>query len=353
MKKITSSKIVAAITVVIFFWTSTIGSAQSTSSSLPTIQSIVSKYDEIHLPLIADDLSIPEGVGSIRERYAPDKAAKSDNASSLAFVAHIQDAHANYEAQVNMKKVLQYALEKYGIDSIFLEGAAGDINPDLLKFFKSTRQNQEFADRLMEDGLAGGGEVFILEDSLGKNSSVHGYGVEDIELYRKNLEAYQSVYEKKVLAEKFIKILKSKILSEKSRVFNKKLSDFFKEWLFYEDSRTNLFTHLKTLEKYAKRELELNFSDARLQIEWPNLVRVAKLEELEGEIKGLDLESEKARFIEWTKTEKIDQEVLQPIYQILESKKELAGKIDPRKALERFYVLVSKKGFSFNVTCEV
>lgn len=66
-------------------------------------------------------LSIPEELGHVEESYA---------GSSDKTVIFIQDAHDSLEAQENIAKLIQYFVQKYGVQTVFEEGYEGRVPTD-------------------------------------------------------------------------------------------------------------------------------------------------------------------------------------------------------------------------------
>ncbi len=66
---------------------------------------------------------------------------------------HVQEAHANYDAQKNIRGILQYLSRDYGVDLVLMEGAGYKLEPKLFRFFPADAKLQHEANRkLMEAG---------------------------------------------------------------------------------------------------------------------------------------------------------------------------------------------------------
>ncbi len=338
-------KVVASAVAFIFTFTTVVWSTPS-AISINDISTKLPTKDGINLPSLADSVEIPNDLGLINERYSP--GLKSSSSSVAPLIVHIQDAHGNYQAQLHIKEILEHLAQTYDLDLVFLEGGIGKVDPNLLRFFKDDQKNLDLANVFVKEGLVGGAEIFLLKEDSKKAGKIGAYGVEEIESYRKNLEAYREVYSKRQPLDHFLKKTKALILTKKSHVFNKALSDFFKEWMFYQDTSNGILAHLKTLEKFSKQELKVDLSDARQQLDWPELVRIVKLRELETELKGVDLTQEKTKLLRWAERTKLDKNSLNSLKEILENKAQnLQKEMKPRAAVEHFYEVAAPKGFSF------
>jgi len=216
--------------------------------------------------------AIPEQAGSIGTIYSAP--------STRAVVYHVQDAHTSLEAQRNIKKILEYLTRDSKIDTIFLEGALEEVHGDWMRFFQDDKLNAKAAKLLLREGLIGGAELFLLDhDRANKNLRV--LGVEDREIYLKNLAAYQAVLSRKNDADHFLTGLQSQIVTAGSRIFNKELGAFFKEWVIQTETLEEPFRHFKTLEKAAQENLGMRWDNPRSQIDWPQFYRLVQLNELE------------------------------------------------------------------------
>ncbi|MBI4372539.1 MAG: hypothetical protein HY585_02280, partial [Candidatus Omnitrophica bacterium] len=213
---------VVALGVILTFTSS------STLQSAPISHSVVERDSEVTIDSLARRIEIPDAIASVNGRFVPAQP------KAAPVVIHIQDAHANDEAQGNIKETLRYLTKEYGLDLIFREGGIGKIEPGLLKFFKDESLNLKLLDRLAKDGVVGGTELFLMEDEW--QGSV--FGIEKPELYRENLKAFREVIKKKSGSDRFLQTIKSGILTESSHFLDKKLRAFFHEWLFFQDVPT-------------------------------------------------------------------------------------------------------------------
>lgn len=324
---------------------------------------------EVPASSFIQQIEIPELLGKIEEMFqaaCPKPHAASQNlepeACGRQLVVHIQDAHANYEAQINTQKILNHLKTQYGFEVIFHEGGVGKLNPDNLKFLEDAGLNRKVVDLLTHDGIVSGAERFLLEDE-----KAAGFGVEEPKLYQKNLNTFRAVIGEKENSEAYLEKLKSQIVTESSRVFNKQLRQFFREWVFYQDTQSKLMPHLQGLSAYAKKELKVDLTDPRNQLDWPQLLRIFTLKDLEKKIDSSKVESDKQKLIQWMKEEKIAEEYIQGVNTFAGPAAEVSctgpsarcgssrhgyiprhpQKYSSREFLEHFYDTASSKGFSF------
>ncbi|MFA5159800.1 MAG: hypothetical protein WC484_04755, partial [Candidatus Omnitrophota bacterium] len=266
---------------------------------------------EIPLSSLIQKISIPQEIGLIRDTYAApmeNNPARTPHATPV--IVHIEEAHGQTEGQDNIEKILIHLKTRYGLKTVFLEGTWGKLDPESLRFLKDPKINRELLNDLNKKGLIGGAEMFLSENwdsslppkdgsvqrvvadgtgdsqkRLSKTSlevqapspKPQGYGVENVKLYRENLEQFRKVYAAKPQTDAFLKDLRQKITDGSSREFNPELKKFFKDWAFRAEIAEQPFAGLDKLRENAGKYLSLDLSDAREQYDWPQLVRFFKL----------------------------------------------------------------------------
>ena len=113
----------------------------------------------------AAPFQIPQKLGRVESFWSPSQTHDL-NTAALALkqpeIILIQDAHGQWSAQKNTRRLLHYLAKQAGIRAIFLEGAAGRQDEELLRFFKQPYANKRAAEWLMHEGEIGGAEPFPL-----------------------------------------------------------------------------------------------------------------------------------------------------------------------------------------------
>ncbi len=318
---------------------------------------------ELKATALAQRIEIPSELGSIKEVFTPqrDQAARAVPSASSTII-HLEDAHGSVEAQLHQEEILRHLQKQYGLNTIFVEGGLGDLNPELLRFFKDNAQNQKLIDKLTENGLVGGVERFLSSDGGWRRaegvtadtpSVTKAYGVEEAALYRRELELFREVYAGKASSDEFLKASRQKLLAQSAASFNPELKTFFREWLFQAEVREDILSHLSFLQKYAEATLRLDLTNAREQYDWPMLVRFFKLKELE-KLTGGRMEEGGGRELEqllvWLKEKRLAEFVgfFQRFDAILHSLSSPQGEQDLRTFLEDFYSKAAPLGFKFD-----
>jgi len=111
-------------------------------------------------------------------------------------IVHIQDAHASLSAQHSISKLLGDLYTNYDINLIAIEGAKGYVDTSVLKTFPVKDIRDNIAGELLEEGLLSAGSFFSITSDA---ENVMLYGIEDEELYNKNLESFRAVADERAV----------------------------------------------------------------------------------------------------------------------------------------------------------
>ncbi|MBI4398655.1 MAG: hypothetical protein HY586_05975, partial [Candidatus Omnitrophica bacterium] len=309
-------------------------------------------------PFAGAGFQIPVTLGEIQSFYLPHEQ------KTPQFIL-IQDVHAHPPTQKKIQSVLDYLWRKHHYACYFLEGGIGKVSGDYLRFFSEESLNQKLADSLFEKGELSGAEQFLMH--AGKE--VEAYGIESPALYRKNLAAYRNVMRQADQTAQWLLQLKTNLRSEGSRILNPKLRKFLEEWQYFADSKGELLRHLGALKRFAKDTLELDLTQAQHQLDYPHLIRLFKVQELETKIDKVAAGKEAAQLSEWAKAHNLtvilspimgEESTLQIGKNVLASQNvegnatqilraPVGAQNDSTRILfERFYDVASPKGFRFS-----
>ena len=108
------NRLLAGFVVVTFFATNTL-----TPSPLAHARGV-------EAPSFVSSFKIPDAFGRVHEIIPA--------APQSPVLIHIQEAHANYDAQKNIRGILQYLSRYYGVDLVLMEGAGYKLEPKLFRF---------------------------------------------------------------------------------------------------------------------------------------------------------------------------------------------------------------------------
>ena len=111
------------------------------------------------------------------------KISASKNYLSDSFVINIQDYHGDYASQLAICGILEKIAASGKKTEIYVEGAYREVDLSYLKEIKSAPAFEAFVQMLLKNGKLTGAEFFAL-----KNPGVRLNGLEDLDLYMRNLK---------------------------------------------------------------------------------------------------------------------------------------------------------------------
>lgn len=297
-----------------FFGVQTAASAAPVETILPAgsqiqIQERIQKFTPQEIAAYLRE--IPAELGSLRESFIPgSSAAENEIEEKNAFpvVLHVQDAHANLEAQARIKEILEWVKKishERGVGGpvvVALEGSSGQLHPEYLDLFPDYPEaNEAFVRDLKEKGELTGSGLFLWEQYKERKSSqgaadsrdIVFWGAEKPELYRRNLSQFRNLLMKRQDVDNLLQPYQAQLAIAQSRILNPQLRDFLKDCGKPE-------TLALAVLKHAKPTLGIDLSDRIEQIRFPNLARFAYLRDVEPlldtELSRMDWQSLKKVF---------------------------------------------------------
>ncbi|MFZ2385302.1 MAG: hypothetical protein WBE75_03755 [Candidatus Omnitrophota bacterium] len=199
----------------------------------------------------AKNINIPAQYGIVKEVYD----APSGLAQGRPVIIHIQDAHCNYEAQKNMAQLLAQLVESYKLHLIMVEGGSGDVNISFLRGYSDKKARQEVADKYLKEGKLSGEEYLdIISDY-----DIDLYGIDDDELYEKNLSAFLKIDSIRQQGVSYLRSLSVVINKLKPVIYSDELMTFEGKQEAYQDKRLSLVEYCLYLrDTVEKKKLELD-----------------------------------------------------------------------------------------------
>lgn len=296
----------------------------------------VSPDVSIEIPQDLGTLQIPQDLGTVRDRVSSGRQGR--------VVLHIQDAHGSYEAQVKIKKLLHHLVDHYGASLVLVEGASRPLDPELFRIFKDQNLNIKIADSLAKEGELSGAELYLVE----AENPVHTEGMEDAQTYIDNLLMFRNMAEKRAQIESWIAKLRAQIETTGFRKLNKPLREFLRNWQLWREERMSLIDFLSVIHNASEKHLQFDLSHAKMQFDYPMLVRYFKLKNFEA---GIDLEKaeiERSELVSFLKTNQISADIIDRIasWKFQNGLADWAGEV-PRRFLERLFEEASPHGFQF------
>lgn len=220
------------------------------SSNLSGIQ------NSINLKL--DRFSLPKDLGTVEEIYQapcsklqasnenmrPTSPAGRPEACNRQPVVLIQDAHAIGDAQISIRRIIEYFQEKYGINQVALEGTSGKLDTTLLRTFPDSEiRHRVFEDYLNRGELSGAYAASVLSAKEGEF-----YGVEDQKLYEENIQLYLEAIEVQPELLKQIETLRYDLESRQEKIYSHELLKLNRKIKAVNKNKGDLSSFLKSTE---------------------------------------------------------------------------------------------------------
>lgn len=241
---------------------------------------------EVRLPVSEFAISLPHELGKIERVHSGSGPA----------LIHIQGAHGNYEAEQKISGILHYLKDRYGFETVLLEGTSFEPSRDRINFFPDDKKlTLRTIDLLIRKALMKGSELFLLQEKDAK-----GYGIENLEAYVRNGKAFKAVLTENRNSENFLNEFEELIERFAGTYLNKELRTFVRETRRLEtlELSSGSFDYLM---KAARARLDLKLLNPESQFEWPMMARFARMRWIEKKLDHAALETEAQRFIEAVK----------------------------------------------------
>jgi len=243
---------------------------QHVGSSAPLIQPDLNPYN----------ITIPQEFGNIEEVF--------QGAPTSPLVVHIQNVHANYEAQVNIKAILNHLVEKYKFSLVQLEGAVSKLDPTILQPSYLKEANLKLVDFLLREGRITGADAFAVET----DKPVELYGIEDLGLYMENLKTFKSVYKHQEEVKTYFDEIHRLIQNVGPKLFNPEALDFTRKTEEFAGDKIDILDYLMYMNKLSEKHQLTSMNDMKEITHYPNLVRLMRLHKLEDQLNKSGLKKE-------------------------------------------------------------
>jgi len=233
-------------------------------------------------------LDIPSAHGTIIETWDPkDDGEDVKLTTETPLIVHLQDAHANIQAQKKEADILDHVIKTYGINVILVEGGITDKDFSYLRDQFTLEERKARAKRLLNEGSITA-ESYI---DMATNYILKFQGIEDRELYEKNMEAYLKVDRFKEGGVKVLGQIETVVNTLKPAVYPQQLLEL-------EQLRSEYDNEGKELSEYvlALRE-EADASKTDLG-EFENFSAIARVAELEPDINFKKVEKERKLLVD-------------------------------------------------------
>lgn len=146
-------------------------------------------------------------------------------------IVHIQDAHCNYPAQKKVADIIAFLNSEYGITQVNLEGGKDGYDLTVFERIDDAGRKERVSDHFVGTGEVNGAEYFAINNP----EKVELWGIEDEDLYMKNLGVYRDslVYKEEVNG--YIRELDHFISNLKRHMFGEELMELDRKYAAYKD----------------------------------------------------------------------------------------------------------------------
>jgi serine/threonine protein kinase len=225
--------------------------------------------EDLHSPggyasLDVETFTMPAHLGEVRYSQRGDAART---------VIHIQDAHCNYFAQQKVSGVIDYLNKEYGISMLNLEGGAGEYDLTVFTNISGGEIRREVAEYFLKRGEVNGAEFYAINNL----DRVSLWGIEDRELYLKNLAVYRDSLRYKEEVEGYLKELRHIFNNLKRHIFTPDLLKMDMAYSSYKAGNMEFREYLSFMIKNA-RERGISVKT------FPNIYLIAQAMEKEDSV---------------------------------------------------------------------
>ncbi|MFH1846494.1 MAG: AarF/UbiB family protein [Candidatus Omnitrophota bacterium] len=193
---------------------------------------------------------VPQNLGTIKDAWMPSLKSAGRNNSNNDVVIHIQDAHCNYPAQRKIAEIIKYFQEKYGINTVNLEGGEGSYDLSFFTDIKDPIIREKVSDYFAKEGIVNGAEYYAINNP----GKVELNGVENTELYIKNLKVYRDFLKHKPKTEKYIKEFETILSKLKKEIYSEELLEFDEKYDQHKENILKFEDYIVYLERTAKKK---------------------------------------------------------------------------------------------------
>jgi hypothetical protein len=191
----------------------------------------------------ADTFSLPQEFGYVQESIKAPGSKKT--------VLHIQDAHCNYAAQRSISQLLNYLTAEYGIDAVNCEGGAEDYDLSIFTSIPEKDIREKTSDYFVREGALSAAEYFAVNNP----QKVKLWGVEDPDLYIKNLKVYRNSLAHKDEVERTLRSIGYILDNLKRHIYSPELLEFDGYYTRYKDGKISFKEYMTYLIMAAQKRL--------------------------------------------------------------------------------------------------
>lgn len=193
--------------------------------------------------LNADTFTIPPDMGYVQDATRVTGSTKT--------IIHIQDAHCNYAAQKSIANILRYLTNEYGIYEVNCEGGEGGYDLSVFTDIEKTDIREKTSDFFVREGVVNAAEYFAVNNPR----KVKLWGIEDADLYIKNLKVYRDSLSHKSEVDRYIKSIAYILNNLKTHIYSSQLLEFDKYYTGYKGGSIPFKEYMTYLIMAAQKKL--------------------------------------------------------------------------------------------------
>ena len=191
------------------------------------------------MDLTVDNVSIPLGFGEIKNTFL---------GTNGKIIIHILDAHCNYSAQHAVAGIVEHLSNNYNTDTVFLEGGSGDYDLSLFTNIWDSEMRYKISDYFVKEGRINGPEFYAINNP----DKIRLFGIEEEDLYYKNLNIYRSSIPLKEDIDRYLDALSNGIANLKLKVYSPELKELDERTEAAEKDKLNFKGYVVYLNDKAK-----------------------------------------------------------------------------------------------------
>ena len=217
-------------------------------------------------------ITVPDKLGKVKERYAGD---------TDSVIIHIQDAHANLEAQQNIANIIEFLARKDNVTVVGLEGSAESVDLHEYARYPFPDAVKATAMDFVKEGYFTGSEYAQITSA----TDIELYGVENEKLMKTNYKAYLQVLALQDNGLREFTALDDAVLAIEKQLDNEELKAFLTTVENYEDKMTD-FVDFSTAVIAKAGELKIDlfpYTDLKQYAEYIEKKNAIDLEKLDAE----------------------------------------------------------------------
>ena len=208
---------------------------------------------------------VPQSLGLLKEIH---------QGTDTRLVIHIQDLHANEEAQKRIGEIVRNLAKEYWIGGVFLEGAEGMIDIGSYRDAADRDIREKVGRYLLKEGMLTGAEY----EAIVGEEPIQLYGAEELSLHEKNLEEFRAAIKGGKELKGALEELSQTAQKLKWKLYSEELKDLDKVLKAYHSQGVGAAEYFNELKVNAQRE--------GISLEgYENLRKLLEAQEIE---KGID-----------------------------------------------------------------